>query len=457
MGFVNADCMNKCFADDEYHQTLRNMDSVYADGIGIRLAAQMFGNGVKDNINGTDLFPLLCERLSGTSHEIFLLGAKKGVAESTAKNMQRQYPGLKIAGYQHGYFTKEETARVINDINVSGANVLLVAMGAPRQEEWIANNRHALNPNILMGVGGLFDFYSGRISRAPVWLREVGLEWFWRLLQEPRRMWRRYVIGNPLFLYRAWQQKRRNGSIAHMMCTTPADEAQLLSHFGSVDKVKTFRYKLIQIRHTYWKFLRASNAILKRIFDVVAGTALLIMLSPVFILTIPLIRLESPGPAFYSQMRVGLRGKMFKLWKFRSMYQDAEARRRALGENNEMKGGVTFKMKQDPRITRVGRFIRKTSIDELPQLWNVIKGDMSLVGPRPALASEVEQYTIEDRVRLFAKPGLTCIWQVNGRSDIPFHRQVLLDEDYLYRQSLFTDIKLLFQTIPAVLRGKGAY
>jgi lipopolysaccharide/colanic/teichoic acid biosynthesis glycosyltransferase len=156
-------------------------------------------------------------------------------------------------------------------------------------------------------------------------------------------------------------------------------------------------------------------------------------------------------------MRVGYRGKQFRLWKFRSMYLDAEHRLAELQSQNEVRGGVIFKMKKDPRITRVGSFIRKTSIDELPQLWNVIRGDMSLVGPRPALESEVARYTIEERVRLMAKPGLTCIWQVSGRSDIPFSQQVLLDEDYLYRQSLFTDIKLLLQTIPAVLRGKGAY
>jgi lipopolysaccharide/colanic/teichoic acid biosynthesis glycosyltransferase len=156
-------------------------------------------------------------------------------------------------------------------------------------------------------------------------------------------------------------------------------------------------------------------------------------------------------------MRVGYRGRPFKLWKFRSMYVDAEARRAELEAANEMQGGILFKMKKDPRITRIGRFIRKASIDEMPQLWNVVRGDMSMVGPRPALASEVELYSIEERVRLMAKPGLTCFWQVSGRSDIPFPKQVLLDEDYLYRQSVFTDLKLMLQTIPAVLRGKGAY
>jgi exopolysaccharide biosynthesis WecB/TagA/CpsF family protein len=417
----------------------------------------MFGNGVKDNINGTDLFPLLCERLANTAHSIFLLGAREGVAESTAANMQERYPGLVIAGCQDGYFTPAEEDMVIDRINASGADVLLVAMGAPQQEKWIAKNRERLNVSLLMGVGGLFDFYSGRISRAPVWMREVGLEWVWRLLQEPGRMWRRYVIGNPLFLYRVWRQKKRNGSVAHTMSTTPAQEANVLNHFGKLDRTVAVRPRLLNVRRVYWKWLRLSAAFFKRVFDVLAGTLLLLLLSPVFMLVIPLIRFESPGPAFYSQMRVGFRGEIFKLWKFRSMYQDAEAHRETLEKENEMSGGVIFKMKQDPRITRMGRLIRKTSIDELPQLWNVIKGDMSLVGPRPALASEVELYTIEERVRLMAKPGLTCIWQVTGRSEIPFPQQVKLDEEYLYRQSLATDIKLLFQTIPAVLRGKGAY
>ena len=457
IGFVNADCMNKCFNDNDYHQTLRNMNQVYPDGIGVRLASQMFGNGVKDNINGTDLFPLLCERLTDTSHSIYLLGARKGVAEATAANMVERYPGLNIAGHQDGYFTPEEEDEVINRINASGAGVLMVAMGAPQQEKWIARNRARLNVSILMGVGGLFDFYSGRISRAPVWIREVGMEWVWRLLQEPGRMWRRYVVGNPLFLYRVWRQKKRNGSVAHAMITTPAQEASVLNHFNKLNHATSVRPGWLNARQVYWKWLRKSAYIFKRVFDVLAGTALLIMLSPIFMLVIPLIRMESTGPAFYSQMRVGFRGEMFKLWKFRSMYQDAEARREALEKENEMTGGVIFKMKRDPRITRVGRFIRKTSIDELPQLWNVIKGDMSLVGPRPALASEVELYSIEERVRLMAKPGLTCIWQVMGRSEIPFPQQVKLDEDYLYRQSLSTDIKLLFQTIPAVIFGKGAY
>jgi len=241
------------------------------------------------------------------------------------------------------------------------------------------------------------------------------------------------------------------------MNTTPANEAQVMNHFNKLGKPSRLLPNWLTARRTYWKLLRVSGAAFKRVFDFCAGLTLLLLLSPIFLVFIPLIRLESPGSAFYAQMRVGYRGEMFKMWKFRSMYKDADARRAALEAENEMEGGVIFKMKDDPRITRVGRFIRKMSIDELPQLWNVVIGDMSLVGPRPALASEVELYSVEERVRLMAKPGITCIWQVEGRSEIPFPQQVLLDEDYLYRQSLFTDIKLLFKTIPAVLRGKGAY
>jgi lipopolysaccharide/colanic/teichoic acid biosynthesis glycosyltransferase len=139
------------------------------------------------------------------------------------------------------------------------------------------------------------------------------------------------------------------------------------------------------------------------------------------------------------------------------MFQDAEQRLAALKEQNEMAGGVIFKMREDPRITRVGKFIRRASIDELPQLWNVFRGDMSLVGPRPPLPSEVAEYDLQDRRRLHVKPGITCIWQVSGRSDIPFEQQVELDVDYIYTQSLATDIKLLLQTVPAVVLGRGAY
>ena len=457
IGFVNADCLNKAYKDDDYHTTLRQLDRVYPDGIGVRLAAQFFNHGLADNINGTDLFPRLCEKLVDSGHSIFLLGSRPDVAESVADKMTGKYPGLTVAGYHDGYFDESAQDDVIDKINESGASVLFVALGAPKQENWIENNRAKLNPTVMLGVGGLFDFYSGNVSRAPVWFREIGLEWVWRLIQEPGRMWRRYLVGNFVFMKRAWQQKRRNGAVSRGLSVAPAEADSLLAHYEKMDQNVPFRQHMIRLRRLLWNLARFTGSAIKRFIDIVVSAALLALLSPFFATFALVIRLESKGPVFYSQTRVGFRGSLFRLWKFRSMYIDADQRRAELETQNEMDGGVIFKMKHDPRITRTGRIIRRLSIDELPQLWNILKGDMSLVGPRPALPSEVELYSIEERVRLLAKPGLTCIWQVSGRSDIPFPQQVLLDEEYLYSQSLYKDFTLLLKTIPAVLSGKGAY
>jgi exopolysaccharide biosynthesis polyprenyl glycosylphosphotransferase len=195
----------------------------------------------------------------------------------------------------------------------------------------------------------------------------------------------------------------------------------------------------------------------KRTMDaLLAGLGLLLLL-PLLLLTAIVVRIDSPGPALFSQTRVGRDGRPFRCWKFRSMYTDAEARKASLATQNEMAGGVLFKIRQDPRITRVGRFIRKASIDELPQLWNVLVGDMSLVGPRPAVPSEVALYTPRQRERLRVKPGITCFWQVSGRSDLDFDEQVRLDIRYADERSLVLDIVLLLKTAPAVLLARGAY
>lgn len=211
LAFVNPDCLNIAYRHVPYRQVLQQAARVLPDGIGIKIACRMRGLGLAANVNGTDLFPRLCQRAARDGFALFLLGAQPGVAEAVAENMQQRYPGLTIAGTQHGYFAADQEAAIVARINDSGAAVLLVAFGVPRQELWLARQHAALTPPVRMGVGGLFDFYSGRIPRAPLWLREIGLEWVWRLLQEPGRMWRRYLLGNPLFLYRVWRQTRQEG------------------------------------------------------------------------------------------------------------------------------------------------------------------------------------------------------------------------------------------------------
>jgi N-acetylglucosaminyldiphosphoundecaprenol N-acetyl-beta-D-mannosaminyltransferase len=204
--FVNPDCLNIAWGNADYRRTLLAAERVLPDGIGIHIGCRMQGVALKENVNGTDLFPLLCAAAAEHGRSLYLLGARPGIAAAAAENMQRRYPRLRIAGTRDGYFDAAEEPAVIEQINTSGADLLLVAFGAPRQDLWLHRHRAALRPAVRMGVGGLFDFYSGRIRRAPVWMRELGLEWAFRLLQEPGRMWRRYVVGNPLFLYRVWRQ-----------------------------------------------------------------------------------------------------------------------------------------------------------------------------------------------------------------------------------------------------------
>jgi len=204
------------------------------------------------------------------------------------------------------------------------------------------------------------------------------------------------------------------------------------------------------------EWLAHGTETIKRAFDMVASLMMLVLLSPLFALIAVLVKLEDGGPVFFAQTRVGRYGREFKMYKIRSMCLDAEQRLAELLDKNRHKEGVTFKIKDDPRITRVGRWLRKFSFDELPQLFNVFVGDMSLVGPRPPVPREVAKYSLAQRRRLAIKPGITCIWQISGRSEIDFSGQVQLDVNYIESQSFWTDAKILARTVPAVLSGKGA-
>lgn len=194
----------------------------------------------------------------------------------------------------------------------------------------------------------------------------------------------------------------------------------------------------------------------KRMLDLVLCIPGIILLSPCLLLIAAAIRIESPGPILFRQLRVGKDRRPFYCLKFRSMSQDAEKRKDEIAHLNEVDGPV-FKIKHDPRVTRVGRTLRKLSLDELPQLWNVVKGEMTLVGPRPPLPREVEQYEDWMLRRLEVAPGITCIWQISGRSDTNFEQWMRMDLEYVDSRSLGTDISILLRTIPAVLFGRGAY
>jgi len=194
----------------------------------------------------------------------------------------------------------------------------------------------------------------------------------------------------------------------------------------------------------------------KRPTDIAASLIGLLLLSPVFLALSILVKLDSRGPVFFKQMRVGKDGREFEFYKFRSMVQDAEQLKNQLMHLNELEGPV-FKISDDPRITPIGRFLRRTSLDELPQLYNVLRGDMSLVGPRPPLPAEVANYESWQRQKLSVLPGITCLWQISGRNHIGFTEWMRLDIEYIRRQSFGVDLKILLRTLPAVLLRKGAY
>ena len=195
---------------------------------------------------------------------------------------------------------------------------------------------------------------------------------------------------------------------------------------------------------------------IKRAFDAAAGLLGLVVLSPFFLVIAILIKLDSRGPVFFRQVRAGKNGREFMFYKFRSMIEDAEELKQGLMHLNELDGPV-FKISEDPRITATGRFLRRTSLDELPQLINVLRGDMSLVGPRPPLPCEVENYEGWQREKLKVVPGITCLWQISGRNHIGFTEWMRLDIEYIRRQSFGLDFRILARTVPAVLSRKGAY
>ena len=418
IAFLNAHCANVARKDWRYRDTLENVEALLPDGSGVAMAAKLNGAPLGDNLNGTDLFGRLCRCLAFRKISVFFLGGRPGVAQQAAENTKAEIPLLNIAGHRHGYFSPREEQDVIDEINASGARVVFVAFGVPDQDVWISRIRHRLHAPVILGVGGLLDFVSGRIPRAPLWMRKAGLEWMYRLKCEPKRMWRRYIIGNISFT-------------AHALASAMAGRRKSVS--------------------------KSADRFFTRGMDIVGAGLGLVFLSPLLLLTAAMIRLESPGTALFRQTRIGENGKPFMMYKFRSMRNDGPSQAELSKMQDDRNDGVTFKLKRDPRITRIGKFIRKASIDELPQLWNVLKGDMSLVGPRPALPVEVDKYSRVERRRLNGKPGITCLWQIEGRANIPFDKQVVLDVTYLQKRSIWMDLVILARTPLAVITARGAY
>jgi exopolysaccharide biosynthesis WecB/TagA/CpsF family protein len=405
--FLNAHCANICARDPHYAAALQRADFVLPDGIGVEIAARLQGQRLAANLNGTDFTPRLLRQAARWGKSVYLIGGTPGTANAAAQRLCMDIPGLRIAGTRDGYAGAERSDEAIDEINTSGADIVLVAMGVPRQELWIDAHRHLIDASLVLGVGALFDFLAGNVRRAPGWVRCARMEWVWRLAMEPRRMARRYLVGNATFLARATRHAVRQ--------TDP-----------------------------------------QRLLDIaISGSALAILGLPMLAIA-SLVRCDSKGPALFKQTRVGKDGVPFGVYKFRSMHIDAEARRAALLTQSDREG-ICFKSRNDPRITRVGKYLRRLSLDELPQIINVLKGEMSIVGPRPALEEEVAQYPARALGRLAVKPGITGLWQVSGRANIGFDKMIDLDLAYVGARSTLLNLILIALTFRAVLSGRGAY
>ena len=210
--YVNADCFNKAVSDKDYLALLQKGDYILPDGVGVLLACKMINVGLKENVNGTDMLPFICQMALDNNYSMYLFGAKAGVAALMRRNLVETYPSLRIIGERNGYFNGDLAEKeMINEIKELKPDILLVALGVPAQEKWIAEHCDELPCRLMIGVSGLFDFYSGKIKRAPVWLREMGLEWIFRLIMDPKKKLQRYTFGNSSFLIHVlrWKLKIR--------------------------------------------------------------------------------------------------------------------------------------------------------------------------------------------------------------------------------------------------------
>ena len=468
-----------------------------ADGMPLVWASRLQGTPLPARVPGSDLILSLTAAAAHAGLSVFLLGGSTGTAEAAVPILKRRFPGLRVAGVlcpPMGF--DDDPAQMIeifSTVVAARPDIVYSCFGFPKQEWVIQQLRQSLPATWFLGLGGSLSMITGELPRAPGWMRKTGLEWMHRMALEPRRLFKRYIVQDLPFAARLFSNSLKYRLTARTGRSLPfgsgsahadgiavshepfwsesesdQDGASILSHQARRRLLKQYRFidSRMSRQRRNWRFysrrfawitLVTGATAMKRLIDIVGSFVLLFLLAPLWAVISALIKIDSPGPVLFSQVRVGKWGRTFKMYKFRSMHQDAEHKKKDLLLKNEMAGGVIFKMKDDPRISRVGKILRRYSIDEIPQLLNVLNGDMSLVGPRPPLPSEVELYTLAERRRLDVEPGITCIWQVSGRSEIPFDKQVELDIAYIDSQSVWGDVKLLLKTLPTVLKGRGAY
>jgi exopolysaccharide biosynthesis WecB/TagA/CpsF family protein len=395
----------------------------------------------------------LCEAAARLGLPVGFYGGTKTALALLVKRLQERYPGLKVTyAYSPPFraLTPDEESGTITAIRQSECRILFVGLGCPKQERWMAEHREVL-PVVMVGVGAAFDFISGTKPQAPHWMQRLGLEWLFRLSTEPGRLWFRYAWHNPRFIglvgwqliRTRWRSRSRKPRAEQ---TTPEAGAQSDKVWEGIDiqgLERSLRQKPIQL-------------IVKRIFDWATAALMLLALAPTLLLIALLVRFSSRGPVTFSQRRVGYREAAFVMHKFRTMRIEQDLATTS-AQQAAAAHGVLVKQENDPRVTRIGKFLRSTSLDELPQLFNVLKGDMSLVGPRPLVPFMLEPYPDFRKARALVRPGITGLWQVRDRgrntSAVPMMSH---DLEYIRRFSLGLDLGILLRTLFVVGSRKGA-
>ena len=405
--FLTENCVSIMSRDENYERALKSADAVLPSGPGLKLALGLNRTRMTSGLSSEEFCPVLIKRCAQLGLSVFLFGGRPGIAQAAASKLQNDNPALRIAGTRSDSASAANSANAVAEINASGADVLLVAMPTPRQDIWLRDHAAAMSPRLLLGVGRLFDHLSGSAVPEPRHVRLLRLGGVVDLVSQPTKRAIRSVIANALRL-------ARNG----------------LGLFKRIDT--------------------------KRGLDLFVAGGSVIVLSPVLLAVAMAIKLDSKGPVFFTQTRVGKNGRPFQMKKFRSMHINAEERRAELLRTSDREG-ICFKSRNDPRITRVGRFLRRSSLDELPQILNVLRNEMSIVGPRPALPCEVDVYPKRALGRLAVKPGITGIWQVSGRAEIGFEQMIDMDLAYARHHCLALDLRVIAQTFHAVVSGRGAY
>lgn len=380
----------------------------FCDGVGTMLCCAIQSQQRPVRVKGPDLTDSAL-RAWKNQEMVFLVWDKRGFEELKAKYQLTKSHYVLCSNQTISNETIVEDANLIKKITLSPM-AIWICLGSPKQEYWAMGAKKHFPNSRLLPIGAAFDFCSEKKKRCPVLLQEWGLEWAYRFWQEPHRLLGRTLLTNTKMVF----------------------------------------YSII--------YKEEPNVpVWKRLMDLALASLGLLVTLPILLICSFLIWWEDGFCPIYSQVRIGKDGKPFVFYKLRSMVPSAENYQEPLKDLNEYKDGIPFKVSNDPRITRVGKFLRRWSLDELPQLWNVLIGDMSLVGPRPPLPKEASFYSEYQLKRLGVTPGITGIWQISAREKRCFDQQVKYDLEYISTQSPKKDIEIITKTIPRVISGDGAH